>query len=107
MRHNNIGQRERLKRCMLCTSLFAPAAVAFSWRTSKLTSEALQHFCVVSVHPAMADAANDAPKAKGRGFFEVGMFKKRRVTDAVRDRRMGSEFVVQVRHVTPRSSRFV
>ncbi len=55
----------------------------------------------------MADAANDAPKAKGRGFFEVGMFKKRRVTDAVRDRRMGSEFVVQVRHVTPRSSRFV
>lgn len=45
----------------------------------------------------MADAANDAPKAKGRGFFEVGLFKKRRVTDAVRDRRMGSEFVVQVR----------
>ena len=46
----------------------------------------------------MADAPNDEPKSKGRGFFEVGLFKKRRVTDAVRNRRLGSEFVVQVRH---------
>ena len=44
----------------------------------------------------MADAANAPPKPKGRGFFEVGMFKKQRVTDAVLDRRMGSEFIVQV-----------
>ncbi len=44
----------------------------------------------------MPQPANDAPNAKGRGFFEVGVFKKRRVTDAVRDRRMGSEFIVQV-----------
>jgi hypothetical protein len=43
----------------------------------------------------MADPANQAPKAKSKGFFEVGLFKRRRVTDAVRDRRMGSEFIVQ------------
>lgn len=44
----------------------------------------------------MGDAAGNAPKPKGRGFFEVGFFKKLRVTDAVRERRMGSEFIVQV-----------
>jgi hypothetical protein len=44
----------------------------------------------------MSDAAKGALKPKGRGFLEVGLFKKQRVTDAVLDRRMGSEFIVQV-----------
>ena len=44
----------------------------------------------------MANAAGGAPNPKGRGFFEVGIFKKLRVTEAVRERRMGSEFIVQV-----------
>ncbi len=43
----------------------------------------------------MADDPNRAAKPKQR-FLEVGQFKKLRVTDAVRERRMGSEFIVQI-----------
>jgi hypothetical protein len=45
----------------------------------------------------MADRPKSAVKSKGRGFFEVGQFKKLRVSDAVRERRLGSEFILHVR----------